>query len=468
MFNGSIKLKNKISIINALSKVLIIAISVFIIPWMVNQMSIKDLDNQLIASLDKTYSLLEQYGVQEFVRQDSDKQSFGSYNILKEEYISIEKVSDTLLYEEIAYSKRAIEGEIFEYRVISATFESNGSYYLIEIGKSINSIVAFQKLVKKFTFYFLLVLMAVTILFELLTTQYLLSPFARIIERLKASDHPKNFDYTPVRTTTSDFKDLEENIHGLMKKIELAFNEERDYISNISHELLTPISIIRTKLDNFVNSTQLTDDEIVKIIESKVTLGRLTKMVRTLLLLSRIDNEEYLLADRVSLNELLRSLGTDFQEHFEQKKQEFELRIPDEPVYIQGNRELLHILFFNLVNNAIKYTPDGGRIGVILFIENGVPVVEIADNGIGIPEENLPFIFTRFKKFQESGNNFGLGLALVKKIIDYQQFSIEVYSKAGEGSRFVIRCAPGPPPFPPPALKGRHVLTQGEALCRPG
>ncbi len=435
-----IKLKNKISIINALTKVLIIVISVFLIPWIVNRVSIKDLDNQLIENLDKTYSLVEQYGIEEFIKQGGDQQAFGSYNIFKEEYISIEKVTDTTLYEEIDYSRRTIEGETFDYRVISATIESQGSYYLIEIGKSINSILAFQRLIRKFTFYFLLVLMAVTILFELAITQYLLRPFGKIIERLKSSNHPKNFNYTPVKTSTADFKDLEENIHGLMRKIESAFNEERDYISNISHELLTPISIIKTKLDNFLNTTELTDEETEKIIESKVTLGRLTKMVRTLLLLSRIDNEEYLLADRVNLNELLAGLGTDFQEHFEQKNQEFELKLPDQQVEIQGNRELLHILFFNLANNAIKYTPDGGRISVHLNLEKDIPVVVIQDNGIGIEEKNLPFIFTRFKKFQESGNNFGLGLALVKKICDYQHFSIEVYSKPMEGTRFVIRC----------------------------
>ena len=435
-----IKLKNKISIINALTKVLIIVISVFLIPWIVNRVSIKDLDNQLIENLDKTYSLVEQYGIEEFIKQGGDQQAFGSYNIFKEEYISIEKVTDTTLYEEIDYSRRTIEGETFDYRVISATIESQGSYYLIEIGKSINSILAFQRLIRKFTFYFLLVLMAVTILFELAITQYLLRPFGKIIERLKSSNHPKNFNYTPVKTSTADFKDLEENIHGLMRKIESAFNEERDYISNISHELLTPISIIKTKLDNFLNTTELTDEETEKIIESKVTLGRLTKMVRTLLLLSRIDNEEYLLADRVNLNELLAGLGTDFQEHFEQKNQEFELKLPDQQVEIQGNRELLHILFFNLANNAIKYTPDGGRISVHLNLEKDIPVVVIQDNGIGIEEKNLPFIFTRFKKFQESGNNFGLGLALVKKICDYQHFSIEVYSKPMEGTLFVIRC----------------------------
>ncbi len=189
-----------------------------------------------------------------------------------------------------------------------------------------------------------------------------------------------------------------------------------------------------------MNTTELTDEETIKIIESKVTLGRLTKLVRTLLLMSRIDNEEYLLAEKIDLNELLGSLGTDFQEHFEQKNLSFELKVPKQLVQIDGNKELLHILFFNLVNNAIKYTPDGGRIQVQLTMADEAAVVEISDNGIGISEENLPFIFTRFKKFQESGNNFGLGLALVKKIVDYHHFSIEVFSKVNEGTRFLIRC----------------------------
>jgi signal transduction histidine kinase len=105
---------------------------------------------------------------------------------------------------------------------------------------------------------------------------------------------------------------------------------------------------------------------------------------------------------------------------------------------VKGNRELLHILFFNLVNNAIKYTPQGGRISVTQSSQQGIEVVEVADNGIGIAEENLPFIFSRFKKFQESENNFGLGLALVKKIVDYHHFRIEAFSKPGQGTRFVI------------------------------
>jgi signal transduction histidine kinase len=432
------KLKNKIALINTLSKVLIIGIAVFMIPWLVNQVSIKEIDSQLISKLDTLYSLIENYGVDQFINDGAGSQAYGSYNILKEEYISIERIDTTDLYESIDYSKRNIEGEVMDYRVISATFETQGNYYLIEIGKSITSILNFQDHIRKFTLFFLIALLGITFLIDLLVTQYLLRPFGRIIEKLKRSDHPKNFDYTPVPTNTTDFRYLEENIHSLMHKIERAFNDEREYISNISHELLTPISIIRTKLDNFVNSTSLTDEEMVKIIESKVTLGRLTRLVRTLLLMSRIENEEYLLNEEVDINELLQEIGADFKEHFEQKELDFRLEASGVPVKVRGNRELLHILFFNLVNNAIKYTSQGGRITVTQTQRNEISVVEVADNGIGIAEENLPYIFSRFKKFQESENNFGLGLALVKKIADYHHYRIEAYSKPGQGTRFVI------------------------------
>lgn len=401
-------------------------------------MSIRQIDNQLIDKLDSIYSLVEESGVEAFIDSEAGLQAFASYNIFKEEYISIEKISDTILYELIEYTKRSVEDEIFDFRVISATFEYGGNYYLIEIGQSLTSINDFQKHLKRFAFYFLIVLLTLTILLELSIIQYLLKPFGHIIERLKTSSHPKSFNYTPVQTSTSDFKYLEENIHGLMKKIENVFNDERDYISNISHELLTPISIIKTKLENFVNNTALSDDELTKIFESKVTLGRLTKLVRTLLLLSRIDNEEYLIIEKVNLYELLERIGNDFEEYFELKKIEFELLSQSKDIEIFGNEELLHILFYNLVSNAIKYTPEGGKIILKQHLENKLPIVEVIDNGIGISKENLPYIFSRFKKFQDTENSFGLGLALVKKITDYHKFNLEVESEVQRGTRFII------------------------------
>ena len=433
-----VKLKNQLAIINALSKVLIIGISVFIIPWLVNKMSIREIDNQLINKLDTVYTLIEKSGVDAFIDTEEGLQSFGSYNILKEEYVSMEVTQDTSLYELIQFSKRNVEGEILDYRVISATIQYQEDYYLIEIGKSIVSILSFEKQLKKFAFYFLLILLTLTVLLDLSIIRILLKPFDQIIQKLKQSHHPTHFDYTSVKTSTSDFKYLEENIHGLMRKIEAAFTEERDYISNISHELLTPISIIRTKLENFVNTTSLTDEEIVKIMESRATLGRLTKLVRTLLLFSRMENEEYLRSEVIDVRKLILEVADEFVEHFGQKDVEFERTIDLVSLNYKGNSELLHIMFYNLLYNALKFTQQGGRIKLHLFDDNSNPTIEITDNGTGISTEDLPFVFTRFKKFHQGQNSFGLGLALVKKICDYHGFTIEVTSALQVGTRFVI------------------------------
>lgn len=442
------KLKNQLALINALSKLLIILLSVFLIPWLVRDISINDTDNQLIDKLDLVYELVEEQGIEEFIGVEDQETGFGSYNILKEEYISIEITTDTVLSEYIDNSQRLIEDLNYDYRVISAVFQYEDKFYLIEIGKSINSIISFERNLKKFAFYFLIILLSLTIVFDLSITQLLLRPFDLIIQKLKKAEHPTKFDYTPTITTTSDFLYLEENIHGLMQKIETAFQNERDFIGDISHEILTPISIIRSKLDNFANTSSLSDDEMIKIIESKMTLVRLTKLVRTLLLMSRIDNQEYLTNEQIDIDLLVENVLQEMSERFEIK--ELEIKFQNRSVaelnevkkgsniLISGNRELLHILFFNIISNAIKYTPSGGKISINSQLINNDCHIIIKDTGIGIKTENIPYIFDRFKKFQESENNFGLGLSLAKKIADHHGILIEVNSEIKQGTIFSL------------------------------
>ena len=313
------KLKNQLALINAFSKVLIIALAVFLIPRLVRTISINEMDNQLIEKLDQVYELIEERGIEEFISADEMDMGFGSYNILKEEYISIEGTTDTVLTEYIDNSERIIEEELYDYRVISAVIQYDEDYYLIEIGKSVNSILSFEAKLNRFAFYLLLGLLTLTIIFDLSVTQIILRPFDQLIQKLKKSNHPTTFDYTSVNASTTDFRYLEESIHSLMHRIEDAFQNEREFIGNISHEILTPISIIRSKLDNFVNTTELSDQELIRIIESKMTLGRLTKLVRTLLLMSRIENQEYLLNEKLSINSLLNDVVKEMSERFEIK-----------------------------------------------------------------------------------------------------------------------------------------------------
>lgn len=432
------KLKNQLALIGALSKAIIFILAIFVIPWSVRVVSIRETDDQLIQNLDQVYELIETNGIGVFIDNEDNDQGFGSYNILKEEYISIETSSDSLLYEYIDYQEREIDNEIYDYRVISATISIDDQVYLIEIGKSLETIINFEKKLKSYAFYLLLFLLLISVFIDLSITQILLRPFGKIIEKLKNTKHPKQFDYSIIQTQTSDFNYLQESIGHLMHQIEAAFEVEREYIGNVSHELLTPISIIRSKLDNFSADTKLSDEDMLKIFEAKTTLSRLTKMVRTLLLLSRIENKEYLKNETVNLADLLEVIKTEFEDRAEIKQQTIQYTHLAENNTFQGNKELIRILISNLVSNAIKYTPEKGNISLSLEKQGAILILIIKDDGPGISESKLPFIFDRFRKFGKQKESFGLGLALVKQIADYHTIQIQVDSNSKSGTNFKL------------------------------
>jgi signal transduction histidine kinase len=433
-----LKLKSKLAIFNAFSKALIITILVLSIPWLVSNISIRETDQLLIHKLDQVSALIDSLGIEAFIDADAEFQSFGSYNILKEEFISIEQISSDTLFDVIEFSQRIIEDEIVNYRVLSYSINENGNNYLVEIGKSISTIYLFEHNLKRFTFIFLIIIISLTFILDLSFIQYLLIPFGKIVKKLKLTNHPSSFNYDSINTSTSDFAYLDETIHSLMRKIELAFNDERDYISNVSHELLTPVSIIQSKLDNILYESNLPESDMVKIFESKKTLRRLTNLVRTLLMMSRIENEEYILSEEVNINNTIQNVINEIEDKISVKELELKLELNTNDFIIKGNDNLLFTLFYNFINNAIRYT-DKGYIKIESIKNNNKFTVKISDTGIGIPEDEIPLIFSRYKNSNDKKDSYGLGLALSKKICNYHKIDIEVISKVNQGSTFILK-----------------------------
>lgn len=434
----SIKLKSQLALFNATSKAIIITLLVMLIPWLVSKVSIRDTDDVLIQKLDRVIALVDSLGIDSFIDKEADYNTFGSYNILKEEYISIEPVKKDTLIDIIEFSRRIIEDEVVDYRVLSYSMMKDGNNYLIEIGKSISAIYQFEYNLKRFTFIFLIIVILLSFLLDLSVIQYLLLPFDKIVKKLKLTNHPSSFNYNTVKTSTSDFIYLEDTINSLMRKIEAAFNDEREYISNVSHELLTPVSIIQSKLDNILHEGKLSEQDMIKIFESKKTLRRLTNLVRTLLMMSRIENEEYILTEKVDINSTIKNVVEEIEEKITAKELELKLELQASEFLIDGNENLLFTLFYNFINNAIRYTENGSVKIETLKIQNQF-YVKISDTGIGISPEKLPLIFSRFKNSNETKDSYGLGLALSKKICDYHKISVEVKSEINKGSEFILK-----------------------------
>jgi len=167
------------------------------------------------------------------------------------------------------------------------------------------------------------------------------------------------------------------------------------------------------------------------------------------LLISQIENEQFLKEDTVSLDVLLQEVHDEISIRIEEKGIRYTTYTLGNLVLTNVNKYLLFNLFFNLVNNAIKYNREGGQITISSAPQSSGLLVSIADTGIGISPQNLPHIFNRFKKLHQSlqQDSFGLGLPIVKSIAAFHHIQIEVASEKDQGTTFKLI-------FPPELVKG--------------
>ena len=432
-----IKLKVKLTLFNLFSKLVFTALFLIFMPKIIERINLRQVDNELIQKREQVIDLIAEVGIEPFIISDSAN-TFGSYNILKEEFISLERVNldEDLNYIEV--TQRSIEEENIGYRVLNYTLKVDGQMYLLEIGKSLTSIQYARKNIAKVMFVFLAFIIIITLLTDLQYNRYLLSPLDTIIGKLRGISSPSLFDKTPVETSTSDFYHLDNALLELMEHIDELFRKEKEITVNISHEFLTPISIIRSKLENLLLNNNLNSEVSEKIEESLKTIHRLNSLVNSLLLIARIESRQYLLEESFSVNEVLQEIFNEINPIAEDAsimlKEEFmeEFKITD------ANRSLIFSMFYNVVNNAVKNTPSGGIVFINgLFRHDNKFVVKITDTGKGMTEDQMSTVFSRFKTRKEtSETGAGIGLAIAKTIADLHKIKVTVSSKVGIGSTF--------------------------------
>jgi two-component system, OmpR family, sensor histidine kinase ArlS len=233
-----------------------------------------------------------------------------------------------------------------------------------------------------------------------------------------------------------------------MRRTRDAFLIEKEFIANVAHELLTPISILQNRLENMVVNNEVPVEFENKILDSQKTLSRLSKIIRALLMISKIENDQYLKQESVNPAVLAGEVLDELTELNEEKKITIVKNLETCPDFGPCNRSLLFTMLFNIINNAIKYNNIGGTITVSgkMGIDNYV--LEISDTGIGIDQEKLDQIFNRFERFHPGdGQGYGLGLPIVKTIADFHRIGMRVVSKSLQGTTFILN-------FPMPASKG--------------
>jgi two-component system sensor histidine kinase ArlS len=381
---------------------------------------------------------IQKRGIDYYFEGDS---SYGSYTLLKEEFIALESTGSRSPVDTIFTDTRIVENDTLTYRLLDYTFEYKNKNYLLEIGKTVSTIDQYNRPLQKVALYTLAGLIFFTLILDLLFNRLLLRPLNLIItSKLLNRKFPFKETISPVKTSTTDFKYLDQSLTNLASKIKETFEKEREFTSNASHELMTPITILQNKMENVMMDQELSETSREKVTSMLTILNRLKKIVRSLLLISRIENDQYVKTDQIKPSVLLEEVVDELKDRIELRKIRIVQSLSRSIVLTHVNRDLIFQLMYNLINNAIRYNQEEGEIKITDEIILGESyIIHIKDAGVGIPAHELETIFDRFKKAGKNGDEgYGLGLSIVKSIAQYHDIRIAVQSQYGKGSTFSI------------------------------
>src|ERR1700732_1129539 len=214
--------------------------------------------------------------------------------------------------------------------------------------------------------------------------------------------------------------------------------------ADASHELRTPIALMRTRTEVALRKQRSEADYRETLLRIHQELERTSALIENLMTLARADSgSELLKVAPTNLNEILLEISEPARLLAEGKSIQYDQRLPETAVYVKGNAPSLRRLFLILIDNAVKYTSREGRISVVLGSSDGAAVTEIRDQGGGISTTDIPHIFERFYRADESrsreSGGTGLGLSIAKWIAEAHQGKISVVSKVGGGSVFRVQ-----------------------------
>lgn len=303
------------------------------------------------------------------------------------------------------------------YRVLITTIKiNNKSYYFRSITSFEDTRETVTALALVTLLFFVFILLGILLLNRNLSRK-IWSPFHQSLNQLK------NFNLNqqkPIQFQTSDVKEFEElnnSLNTLIDHTLTVYKSQKEFTENASHELQTPLAILKNKVDLLLQSDDLTEKQYDIAEEMNRALIRSAQINKNLLLLAKIENSQFANSEIIRFDELLQQSLENLQEHFQHKNISTTREIAHN-IVLKGNESLTEILINNLLLNAIRHTLEGGFIGITLT----PTFFEVANSGTEKLDETL--LFKRFAKLSHSNKGSGLGLPIVKEICKSQNWQV--------------------------------------------
>ncbi|WP_316804235.1 HAMP domain-containing sensor histidine kinase [Pedobacter nototheniae] len=370
------------------------------------------------------------------VEENEIRQYTAAYNRLPlpasylDQQISYEEVKGQVPEREFLYTSylNPKEKETEPGRRLVTTVNLNGKTIIVNITKSR---VEAEDLVRIILFITLAV--TIVLLLSLLgINRFVLSrlwkPFYSILNRMKTFEVARMENIEEEPTTIDEFNELNRSVNAMAEKVRRDYKELKSFTDNASHEMMTPLAVINSKLDSLLQTESFTEQQGALLEDIYHATGRLSRLHQSLLLLAKIENNLISDAQDIDLKEMVEGKVRQFQELFE--RDGLTLKEELEPASLKMSRYLADILLNNLFSNAVRHNIPGGQISIKL---NSKTLV-VANTGKSMQQNNR--IFDRFSKSTES-EGMGLGLAITKQICNLYGFDIQ-YTQALDTHVFTV------------------------------
>ena len=318
----------------------------------------------------------------------------------------------------------SLENDESPFRELSTVIPIQGINYLVTIRMSL---VDNEELVLTLVAVQAALVVLLTIGLLLLNrsmSRKLWKPFYDTLTQLKAYELDKSEPINPQNTNIVEFDDLNKTIGHLTERNRKIFLQQKEFIENASHEMQTPLAIFQSKLDNFMQNPRLTEKEAMEILEMEQSVNRMSRLNKSLLLLSKIDNEQFADVEELELTQLAVPIVENLLPIAALDKVSIETTF--HPLKIRANRTLIEILLNNLFQNAVRHNIPEGHVNIA--IGNSSMLISNTGGSLTISRAEM---FERFKKDSKNENSVGLGLAIIRKICDSNGYGLEYLYDSG-------------------------------------
>ncbi len=267
-----------------------------------------------------------------------------------------------------------------------------------------------------------------------------LMPIRKIITSAEVISQGNLSERVPQTRAKDELGELTDALNGMLASVDAAFTREKQFSSDASHELRTPVTVVRAYTETLMKEPTLTEEQRESLQTILTECIRMEKIISQLLIITRGQEKRYpICIETIKMRDVVDSVTETMEEQLRENEMKLISHCSGN-MEIQADQSLFTQMLLNLVENAVRYGKRKGTITLSAKQNDEATILSVKDDGIGIPEESLPHIFDRFYRVDASRNRngSGLGLSIVKWIVETHQGSIDVQSKFGHGTEFTV------------------------------